>query len=74
MNYLQQVWKILGVLSQSCMTLCDPLRWCSPPGFFVHGISQARTLECDIPNPGIKSVSPVSPALQADSLLAEPSW
>ena len=27
----------------------------------------------DLPNPGIKPVSPVSPALQADSLPAEPS-
>ena len=29
---------------QSCPTLCDP-RDCSPPGFSVHGILQARTLE-----------------------------
>ena len=28
----------------SCPTLCDPLD-CSPPGSFVHGILQARTLE-----------------------------
>ena len=27
----------------------------------------------DLPNPGIKPTSPVSPALQADSLPAEPS-
>ena len=27
----------------------------------------------DLPNPGIKSASPVSPALQVDSLPAEPS-
>ena len=27
----------------------------------------------DLPNPGIEPASPVSPALQADSLLAEPS-
>ena len=26
----------------------------------------------DLPNPGIKSTSPVSPALQVDSLLTEP--
>ena len=26
----------------------------------------------DLPDPGIESVSPVSPALQVDSLLAEP--
>ena len=29
---------------QSCLTLCDP-RDGSPPGSFVHGILQARTLE-----------------------------
>ena len=29
---------------QSCLTLCDPMD-CSPPGFSVHGILQARRLE-----------------------------
>ena len=29
---------------QSCPTLCDPMA-CSLPGFSVHGILQARTLE-----------------------------
>ena len=29
---------------QSCPTLCDPMD-CSLPGFCVHGILQARTLE-----------------------------
>ena len=29
---------------QSCPTLCDPID-CSLPGFSVHGILQARTLE-----------------------------
>ena len=31
-------------LLQSCPTLCDPMD-CSLPGFSVHGILQARTLE-----------------------------
>ena len=31
-------------LLQSCPTLCDPTD-CSLPGFSVHGILQARTLE-----------------------------
>ena len=31
-------------LLQSCPTLCDPMD-CSPPGFSIHGILQARTLE-----------------------------
>ena len=30
---------------QLCLTLCDPMN-CSPPGSSVHGILQARTLEC----------------------------
>ena len=29
---------------QSCLTLCDPMD-CSLPGFSIHGILQARTLE-----------------------------
>ena len=32
------------VRAQSCLTLCDPMD-CSPPGSFVHQISQARILE-----------------------------
>ena len=32
------------IVAQSCPTLCDPMD-CSPPGFSVHGISQARILE-----------------------------
>ena len=31
-------------VAQSCPTLCDPVDY-SPPGFSVHGILQARTLE-----------------------------
>ena len=60
--------------SLSCVRLCDPME-CSPPGFSVHGILQARVLEWvdispgDLPNPGIK---PESPALQADALPTEP--
>ena len=49
------------------------------PGSSVFGIFQARILEWasisyfrDLPNPGIKPVSPASPALQDDSLPAEP--
>ena len=63
------------LIAQSCPTLCDPVD-CSPPGYPVHGILQARTLEWvaipfsrDLPDPGIE---PGSPALQADSLPTEP--
>ena len=63
---------------QSCPTLCNPLG-CSPPGYLVHGIFQARILEWvaipspgDLPDPGVKPVSPVTPALQVYCLPAEP--
>ena len=32
------------LVSQMCLTLCDPMDYC-PPGSSVHGISQARKLE-----------------------------
>ena len=58
---------------------CNPLD-CIPPGFSVHGIFQARILEwvaisCSksLPDPGTEPLSPVSPALQADSVPTEPS-
>ena len=35
---------LLCSVAQLCLTLCNPVD-CSPPGFSVHGISQARTLE-----------------------------
>ena len=57
-------------VAQSCLTLCDIM------DCIVHGILQARILKWkpfpslgDIPNPGIE---PRSPALQEDSLPAEP--
>ena len=33
------------LVSKSCLTLCNPMD-CSPPGSSVHGIFQARILEC----------------------------
>ena len=32
------------MLTQLCLTLCDPMD-CSPPGSFLNGICQARILE-----------------------------
>ena len=68
-------WCVCVSVAQSCPTLCDPMG-CSPPGSSVHGILQARILEWvaipfsrDLPDPGIK---PVSPSLWADSLPNEP--
>ena len=56
--------------SESCSILCNPM------DYTVHRILQARILEWvafpspgDLPNP---ETEPRSPALQADSLLAEP--
>ena len=56
--------------NQSCLTLCDPT------DYTVHGILQARILDWvgfpfsrDLPNLGI---TPRSPALQVNSLPAEP--
>ena len=53
----------------SRIPLCDPMD-CPPPDFSVHGILQARILECvAIPSswgsspPGVQPVSLVSPAL-----------
>ena len=64
---------------QLCWTLCDPMD-CSPLGSSVHGILQERILEwvamassrvlpehVSFPN-----TSPVSPALQMDSVPTEP--
>ena len=60
---------------QLCLTPCDPVR-CGSPGSCVHGIFQAKILDWvaisssrDLPHTRIDPSSPVSPALQADSLL-----
>ena len=52
---------------------------CSPPGSSVDGISQARILEWvaitpsgDLPDPGIKPMSPASPALAGRFFTTEP--
>ena len=55
-------------VAQLCLTLCAPI------DYTVHGILQVEILEWipppgDLPNPGIE---PRSPALQVDSLPAEP--
>ena len=67
-----------GLLAQSCPTLCEPMD-CSPPGFSVLGLSRqeywSRLLfpsPGDLPDPGMEPMSPVSPALQVNSLPAEP--
>ena len=65
------------LVTHLCLTLCDPMD-CSLPGSSVHGILQARILECvvlplpslgNLPNPEIE---PTSSALQVDSLQSGP--
>ena len=60
-------------VSQSCQTLCNPVD-CSPPGFSIHGILQARMLEWVASSfsrgssrPRVKAASPASPALAGRS-------
>ena len=74
--YFYDIFTVLCLVTQSCLTLCNPTD-CSPPCSSVYGILQARILEWvavpfsrDLPDPGIE---PRSPALQADSLPSEPS-
>ena len=58
---------------QLCLTLCYPVN-CGPPGSFVHGILQARTLEWvdmpssreDLSDPEIEPASPMSLALAGE--------
>ena len=64
---------------QSCSALLNPIEYILP-GSSVHGIFQLRILEWvaisssgHLPDPEIKPMSPVYPALQMDSLLTEPS-
>ena len=58
--------------------LCDPTD-CSPPGSSVHGISKQEYWSGlpfpppgDLPNPGIKPMSPASPALAGGFFTTEP--
>ena len=37
-------WRLKVLVTQLCPTLCHPVD-CSPPGFSVHGILQARRLK-----------------------------
>ena len=60
------------LITQSIPTLCYPTG-CNPSGSFAHGIAQARIVDWVLfPSPGDLPDSG-SPALQADSLLSEPT-
>ena len=43
---------VCSKLLQSCLTICDPMD-CSPSGFSVHGILQARILSGALSDPAI---------------------
>ena len=65
---------VLVLVTESCPTLCDPMD-CIPPGSSNHRILQARILEwvvCppwgDLPIPGTKPASLLSPALAGNFL------
>ena len=67
------------LVAQSCPTLCDPWTVAHQVPLSM-GFSRQEYWSGlpfpplgDLPNPGIKPTSPVSPALQADSLPTEPS-
>ena len=66
--------KVKVLVTRSCPTLCDPMDGSQVPlsmGFSRQEIWSGRPFPSprDLPDPGIK---PVSPALQADSLPSEP--
>ena len=65
-------------VAQSCLTLLDSMDY-SPPGPCVLEIFQARIVEWvaisssgDLPYPGIKLTSPMSPALADEFFMIEP--
>ena len=43
-NVWDPIYVCMCSVVQSCLTLCDPIG-CSPPGYSVHGIFQARILK-----------------------------
>ena len=64
--------------AQSCPSLCDPVN-SSPPGSCLWDFRQEHWSELpfafpgDLPDPGIKLVTPVSPALAGRFFTTEPS-
>ena len=63
---------VLCLVSQSCLTLCDPMV-CSLPGSSVHGILQERRLECvaiSFSRGIFPTQGPSSPSFQAVSCIA----
>ena len=68
------------LVAKSCLSLWDPMD-CSPPGFSVHGILQARILEWvampssrHLPDPGIEPASLKSAALAGGFFTISATW
>ena len=73
------VWE-KTVCALSHLTLCNPMD-CSPPGSSVHGFSRQEYwsgLPCpppvDLPDPGIKLASLLSPALAGGFFTTRATW
>ena len=64
---------MLCLVTQSFLTLCDPMNY-SPPGSSVHGGFSRQEYWSGLPCPPPEDLwlKPRFPALQADSLLSEP--
>ena len=67
-------------LLQSCHSLCNPMD-CNLPDFPAHGILQTRILEWlpwpppgNLPDPGIKPLSLMSPALAGKFFTTSVTW
>ena len=73
---MQYIFVIIeSLVSQACLTLCDPMN-CSLPRPSIHGIFQQEYWSGvpfpspeDLPDPRME---PGPPALYADALLSEP--
>ena len=79
-NWIELNWHASCLVPELYLTLCDPMNQiaCQDPlsmGFSrqEYGSGLPFPSPGDLPNPGTKPTSPVSPALQVDSLSAEPS-
>ena len=71
---------LCSVVAQSCPTLCNPMD-CSPTGYTVHGIFQARITEWvaisyfrDLPDLEIEPMSLMSPALVGRFFNSSATW
>ena len=45
MSDLKFRFPLCVLVTQSCLTLCDPMDHSPPPGSSVHGVNQARILK-----------------------------